>query len=236
MLTVVTWMWHSPGRDFDAKHVRRLAHCVRKNLTVPHEFICITSDPPVGPGVITFKTPRNALKLAEYKSPEGVNFPACYRRLWLFSEEAKMIGDRFLLLDLDVVVVGNIDHIAKMEGSFVGWVPGESTWHGKNRFGGGMYLLTAGAHTDVYTDFTGSKSIAAARSAGYRGSDQAWINHKLYGKHPSFSHEAGVVMSRELKPPHYHLPRNTRVVQFSGRIKPWHVNQHDVTWLKEAWS
>lgn len=236
MLTVVTWLWTGPSRDFNAKQVRRLAHCVRKHLTVPHRFVCITTDHTIGDSVETFKTPYAAVELSRHATPEGAGFPSCYRRLWLFSEEARMLGDRFLMLDLDVVVVGNIDHIAKMEGSFVGWVPSESTWHGKNRFGGGMYLLTAGAHPDVYTDFDGPKSIAAARAAGYRGSDQAWINYKLYGKHPSFSHEAGVVMSRELKPPRYELPPDTCVVQFSGRIKPWHVNVSGVQWLKDAWS
>jgi lipopolysaccharide biosynthesis glycosyltransferase len=231
VLTVVTWLWRGASRNFKPKHADTLQRMVARNLTIPHRFVCITDED--GFQCETLKTPAGAAKWAKVPTPEGHGFPACYRRLWLFSEEAKNLGDRFLLLDLDCVVVGSLDAICSRPEPFVGWVPGESVWGGKHRYGGGMYLLTAGSHPEVYDDFKGQASIAEARKY-FRGSDQAWLNFKLWGKTASMSHESGIHMFREFKATPEKVPAGAVIVQFSGPTKPWDVPK--LGWVQEHWN
>jgi len=232
MLTVVTWLWTGASRDFKPRHVNTLQSMVARNLDIPHRFVCI-SDDGAGfvDGVDCVRTPAAASLLACVATPEGRGFPSCYRRLWLFSEEAREIGERFLLLDLDVVIVGKLDDIASRPEPFVGWVPGESAWGGKHRYGGGMYLLTAGAHPEVYDDFAGQRSIDAARAAGYRGSDQAWLNYKLWGRTARMSHESGIHMFREMRKRPTVIPAGAKIIQFSGKAKPW--NKRRLQWVEK---
>ncbi|WJJ93437.1 hypothetical protein [Neopusillimonas aromaticivorans] len=85
--------------------------------------------------------PAAAQKLAAFRTPEGARFPSCYRRLWMFSDEAKCLGKRVLMTDLDVLITRNIDHLFAPRDKFVGWQP-KASWGGTNRIGGGLYLLT----------------------------------------------------------------------------------------------
>lgn len=240
MLTVVSWLWQGPARTFALHHALVLRRMLTRHLTIPHEFVLIVDKTtnitlPVPPDVTIIRTPPAAAALSRLGSPEGSSFPSCYRRLWLFSDEARKLGSRFLALDLDIVLTANIDHIASLPGSFVGWVPNEGVWHGKDRYGGGMFLLEAGAHPEVFDKFVGRHSIQVARAAGYRGSDQAWLNYCLYGKTDRIPDDAGILMWRDiLKTPNPNrLPPRVCMVQFSGRNKPW--NHTHINWVKEHW-
>jgi hypothetical protein len=236
VLTVVTWLWSAAARDFKARHVDVLARMFRRKCTVPHRVVCITDRPAheFDRSIVeVVPTPPAARALERIRTPEGRGFPSCYRRLWLFSPEARELGDRFLQIDLDVVLTGNVDHIAGRDESFVGWVPNEGVWHGRDRYGGGLYLLRAGPHPEVWADFDGQRAIDRARRAGYRGSDQAWLNFKLYGRTSRLPDDAGILMFRDLKPAPHVLPEGVRMVQFSGHKKPWgHLH---LPWVAAYW-
>lgn len=133
-----------------------------------------------------------------------------------------------MLVDIDMVITGNIDHLLDHKTDFVGWRPRQSWGHGP-RLGGGMYLMKTGSHTEVYEDFKGHESIAEAREAGFRGSDQAWISHKIYGQVDLWPHSAGIYSVRDLK---LRLPADARLVQFNGRVKPW---QSPLPWVRKHW-
>lgn len=235
-LAVVCWLWSGAARSFAPRHVDVLARMFRRHCAVPHRVVCITDRPASEFDrsiVDVVPTPSAARALERIKTPEGRGFPSCYRRLWLFSDEAREIGERFLQIDLDVVLTGNVDHIAARDASFVGWIPNEGVWHGRDRYGGGLFLLRAGAHPEVWGDFHGAPSIAEARRAGYRGSDQAWINHKLYGRTERLPDDAGIIMFRDLKKMPHVLPEGVRMVQFSGHKKPWGHLQ--LPWVAAHW-
>lgn len=235
-LTVVTWLWDGPARNFEPRHVNVLARMFRRHCTLGHRVVCITdrrASEFEKSLVDVVPTPPAARALGRMPTPEGRGFPSCYRRLWLFSAEAREIGDRFMQIDLDIVLTGNIDHIAGRVEPFVGWVPNDSVWHGRDRYGGGLYLLRAGAHPEVWNDFDGQPAIDNARRAGYRGSDQAWLNFKLYGKTERLPDDAGIIMFRDIKKTPNTLPEGVRMVQFSGPTKPWgHLH---LQWVAANW-
>lgn len=236
MLTVVTWLWSAAARDFNPEHVDVLARMFRRQCKVEHRLVCITDYPAsrFDQSIVdVVPTPRSARAVERIKSPEGRGFPSCYRRLWLFSKEARELGDRFLQIDLDVVLTGNVDHIVERDEPFVGWVPNDNAWKGRDRYGGGLFLLRAGAHPEVWEDFHGQPSIDAARRAGYRGSDQAWLNFKLYGRTARLPDDGTIIMFRDIKKRPHLLPEGVSMVQFSGPTKPWRF-QH-LPWVAAYW-
>lgn len=225
MISVVCWIWRGE-RVYLPAHVNTLRRMLERHLHVPHRLVCITDDAgDFDPEIVVMPTPAEAMRLAHMKSPEGERFPSCYRRLWMFSDEARCLGDRVLLTDVDAVITGDITHLVERTEPFVGWKP-RMAWGNADRVAGGMYLLTPGARQHVWEDF-GSDGVAAARKAGYRGSDQAWLSFKL-GKGASVWKDSdGIYALSDLSRRHAVLPTDARIVQFAGTPKPWEVTQKD---------
>lgn len=231
--TVCTWIWNSGFREYLPEHVRVLAAMVKRHLARPHRFVCITDEQgDFGPDVEVMATPPEARALGELKTPEGARFPSCYRRLWMFSEAAKVLGERVLLLDVDLVVTRDLSPIFDRTEPFVGWRPFRD-WGAQLRFGGGIYLLTPGARTKVWDDFNGADSIAKARAAGFRGSDQAWISYKLGATEPYFDRQSGIYSIRDFRLSPHLLPDDARLVQMNGPAKPWSREARRLPWVEQ---
>jgi hypothetical protein len=232
MRSVVCWLWNDGGRDYLPQHVNVLHRMFRRHLPGEFRFICITDMPGVyDEGVEVMPTPKRAQWLCSLKTPEGARFPSCYRRLWMFSNEARCLGDRVLLVDIDVLVMRDASPLFARDEPFVGWRPLASWGNNSNRIGGGIYLMTPGASARVWRDFKGLPSITQARQAGYRGSDQAWLSYKLIGC-PVYGPEAGIWSIRDLSDGMKHPPSDAVLIQHNGVTKPW--TSH-VAWVKKAW-
>jgi hypothetical protein len=238
MKTICTWLWNdgsTRSKSFAPAHVNALRKMIARNLPEPHRFVCIAdSSEGFDPEVEVMPTPEAAKRLGELKSPEGGRFPSCYRRLWMFSDEARVLGERVLLIDIDLVVVADITPIFEPTDEFVGWRPFRD-WGNQCRFGGGIYLLTPGTRTNVWNDFTGPKSIAEARAAGFRGSDQAWISYKLSQSNPYWDRESGIFSIRDFRTEQHNLPADARLVQMNGPIKPWMAEAQRIPWIRQHW-
>ena len=230
-LAVVCWLWRDGARSFRPAHAAIVASMFRRHLPVPHRFVCITDDAKEIEGVDVMPTPPAARALADLRTPEGARFPSCYRRLWMFSDEAREIAERVLLVDIDVLLLRDVSPLVAPTGDFVGWRPTASWGHNSERIGGGLYLLRTGARTDVWTRFRGAESIAEARGAGYRGSDQAWLSYVLHGC-TLYGPEAGIYSIRDLGNGRRLPPKEARLVQHNGTVKPW---TSSVPWVKRAW-
>jgi len=210
-------MWRGE-RVYLPEHVNALRRMLARHLHVPHRLVCITDETgDFDPGVVVMPTPAAAMRLAHMKTPEGSRMPSCYRRLWVFSDEARCLGERILLTDVDAVITGDITHLVERTEPFVGWRPGQ-VWGNHERVAGGMYLLSTGAHPEVWDDF-GEAGIGAARRAGYRGSDQAWLSYKLGRRAALWSDEDGIYALSDIRDGM--LPEDARIVQFAGNVKPW---------------
>jgi len=205
---------------------------------VTHRFVCISDDiPSYEDGVHYIATPQAALSLGNLRSPEGARFPSCYRRLWTFSHEAStLLNDRALVLDIDAIPVRDLTPIVQRTEDFVGWRPYRD-WGKQKRIGGGIYLMTPGAHPDVWSEFVSNpqRAIQAARISGFRGSDQAWLSYKLAHKVPVYGRDAGIYSIRDFGTDHQ-LPADARLVQMNGPagMKPWSY-RGPATWVAEHW-
>lgn len=245
MISIVCWQWegHDPRRKFDLSEVNRLQRGFKRFLALPHRFICICDDPTgLSQDVEWLRTPVAAKQWSELKSVEGVRFPACFRRLWVFSQEAKILGERVFTTDIDAVPVAQLDPLMEYEEDFVGWWPARD-WGNRTkgvrytRFGGGNFLLRTGTRAHVWDEFQGGKSAQIARKYGYRGSDQAWISYMLAGKEKYWPKDCGIYSVRDLGPG-LALPKDARLVHFNGARKPWEYvgRGHGAgSWVGQYW-
>jgi hypothetical protein len=231
-LSVVTWLWQEGFRDYGPQHVNSLARMIRARLRLPHRFVCVADDPSgFDAGVEYFPTPATALAVGRLRNPEGPRFPSCYRRLWMFSETARALGELLLLLDIDLLATNELAPLIDQPHDFVGWRP-RMKWGNQARIGGGIYLLKAGTRTHVWNRFKGAESILEARRAGYRGSDQAWLSYCLAATEASWNDRAGIYSIRDLRNGRDPLPADARLVQFNGPQKPWNS---PLPWVKDHW-
>lgn len=243
MISVLCYLWRG-SRDFLPAYVNVLARMVAQHLPEPHRFICVT-DGQAGfsSDVEVIDMPPEAQALAGIGSPEGQKFPSSYPRLWTFSKSAAALGERVLLLDIDCLIVSDMRRLLQMPGDFVGWrvrpPPG-----GPPRFGGGTWMLRTGTRTHVWERFVEDpkSAIQEARTAGYRGSDQAWISHCLKAE-PAWPEPSGIYCAQDYRsrpqpkvsgrrrarsqPPIRPLkvPEGAIILHMNGHehVKPWRV-------------
>lgn len=234
MLRVVTWLWkpHPAYRSqFAPEHTNILRRMVARNYPHPHEMVCITDqtegfDPEI----------RLIPLWQDYRglgSPYGPGAPSCYPRLRAFSPEmADVIGPRFVSMDLDVIITGDLTSIWNREEDFL-------IWGGKNRrtpWNGSMWMMTAGAREKVWTEFQRDPERAKRKAlgAGFYGSDQAWMNYILGPNENHWDEDDGVYSYRmHVKNNNGLLPPDARIVFTEGHYMPSDPNLQKLPWVQE---
>ncbi len=224
MITVITWLWGTTGwrkdlskKDnnlYTAEHVNALQRMVKANLLIPHEFKCFT-DMPEGINCETFP-----LEFVPTTNTHPTR-PNCYRRLAAFREEMRpLVGDRFVSLDLDCVILGDITSIIDRPKDQFIILEGSAA-----PYNGSMWMMDTGCRKQVYTHFhpIESPNVAAAQVMAngrrYHGSDQAWISYKIPGE-KTWGKKDGIyqyVYDIKNKP----MPENAKIVFYAGEEKPW---------------
>jgi hypothetical protein len=167
MISVVTWKW---GDLFSVDYVNKLRNMVARNLHVPHRFICVTDDTN-GMDTRIESAPLWPVDLVDAH---------CSIRMKQFDRAvASVLGERFLTIDLDVVIVGDITPIVTRTEPLVCYLAQYC-----NLYGGGLHLQTAGVLQglwDAYSkDPMGLHKAAKAWPGGsHDGSDQDMLNYYL---------------------------------------------------------
>jgi hypothetical protein len=85
----------------------------------------------------------------------------------------EIFGKRFVCMDLDCVITGNLDPLFDVPDDF-------KIFHGTGGgrpYNGSMILMTAGARSQVYEQFNQEAAVEAGNK--FLGSDQAWISQVL---------------------------------------------------------
>jgi hypothetical protein len=229
MLSVVTWRW-KPRRgyrsSFGPETVNVLRSMVRRWYPKPHRFICVTDDPAgIEPGIEIVPLWSQFADLANPNAPSG---PSCYRRLRMFSAEAgEMFGPRFVSLDLDCVITGDLTPLWDRPEAFVAWGDTNPRTH----YNGSMILMTAGARRQVWDEFDPRTSPGQAKRAGHFGSDQAWISHRLGPGEATWTTLDGVYSYRNHLKGSRILPPRARVVFFHGGVDPWSAEAAALPWV-----
>jgi hypothetical protein len=233
-LNVVCWKW-APRSGYRSSYgpetVNVLHAMVRRHYPALGRFLCVTDDPSGIDAGIEIVTPWN--DFADLPSPHGGKNPSCYRRLRAFHPEAGAVfGERFVSLDLDVVVTGDLAPLWDRPEDFVCY--GDT--NPKTHYNGSMFLLRAGSRPQVWTDFDPRRSPDLAYEAGFFGSDQAWLSYCLGRDEARWARHDGVVSFRnEIRQSgSKELPAGTRVVVFHGELDPWHpFAQARYAWVRE---
>ncbi len=236
MLRVVTFKWApAPGYHtwFEAEHVNVMARMVARFYPAPHEFVCVTDDPEGLSSDIRY-VPLWP-DFADLPNPNGPSFPSCYRRLKLFSQEAaQLIGDRFVLVDLDCVITGDLRPLWDRPEDFVIL----RSAHPQLFYSGAMLLMRAGARSRVWSEFDPVESPAKARAQRHFGSDQAWISACLGPGEACWSPDDGVYsFYKHILPNEGALPADARLVNFHGAVNPWDPRViAKCPWVSEYWT
>lgn len=240
MHNIVTFVWNGE-RDYTLEHAALLKKGLDKYMSEPFTLtvICDDYEAMETNGFIVMPLPESAKRLANVRTPENPRFPSSYRRLWLFSEEAKILGPRVMLVDVDVLVTGDWAPLFEEDCDFIGWQP-FMLWGVEKRLAGGQWILKTGTHTEVWDDFIANpdKQKKEANARGFRGSDQAWISYKIRDKASIWPDSMGVYSVRDFtrdRPSEkvHSIPADACVVHFNGKNKPWHevtLNQHP--WIR----
>jgi hypothetical protein len=235
MLRVVTWLWHTPGfrSTYTAAHVNGLYAMVRRHYPDPFEPVCVTDRPEGLDSAIRVVPLWDDYR--ELVSPHGPQYPACYLRLKAFDPAMRdVIGARFVSIDLDTIITGDLRPLWQRPEEFVIWtldVP-IGTKH-RTTFQGSMWLHTAGTRPRVWSTF----SAARARDAfacGHHGNDQGWMQYVLGPGEATWSQADGVYSYRFhlLRAYAGQLPANARVVMFHGKPDPWEPAAQRHGWVR----
>lgn len=219
MLKVVCFLWkHKEGFklpssvQYTYKHVNVLQEMVKQNLKIPHEFICIT-DMPEGIKCRTIPLWDKCRSLG-----------GCYNRLYVFSKDMKdLIGERFVCMDIDCLVVGDLTPLFARKDPFVinSYNPLPQEKNPIDQFyNGGMFMMDAGARDSLWSSFDPKVTPLYLEKQKQKrnciGTDQAWIRMHLGKGEARWSKEDGISEARYFTS----LPRNQRIVFFAGNRDP----------------
>ncbi len=175
--TILTWFWRQPGARFEytASHVNAWAASIKANTTIPVRIACVTDlKDGIDDWIEIIAPPKDLDHLFSENWSAKKGLPQCYRRLTMWRKDAaKIFGERFMWMDLDVVITGNIDHLIKREEDVL-LLQGTSS---QRPYNGGFGIITAGSRPHVYERITPQRIKSA--SERYLGSDQAWLAYVL---------------------------------------------------------
>lgn len=233
MIKIVTV--YKSGGDYDPLYVKRLANGIRRNLSLPHKFICLTDKPD-----LLSKIMGNG----DHASQLNYNWPGWWAKMELFNHPGPL-----LYIDLDTVIVGSLDELANwivqtpgplvmLQGFYqkgqctgiMGW-KGDFSWiyrHFRDHFGDNA----------TYEDAKLGPSMLMRRIR-YRG-DQEWLRKFFYDKFDSVS----IVMAQDIMKgiisykvnvqKNGDLPPDSRIVCFHGKPRPHEVEPMP-EWMKKHW-
>lgn len=230
--SVICWRWKpQPGyrSTFGPETVNTLAAMVRRHYPHPHRFICVTDDSHGLDARVEVVPAWN--DFANVPSPHGGKNPSCYRRLRMFHPDAaQWFGERFVSLDLDVVITGDLTPLWHRSEDIVLW--GDTNKRRGSHYNGSMILLTAGSRPKVWTQFDPVVSPQQSVAAHAWGSDQGWISYCLGGGEAKWSKADGVYSFRNDLKQEMPLPRGARIVMFHGVHDPWGSVAQQKPWVR----
>ncbi len=233
-ISIVTFKWRKPSAgyklkspvDYSAEHVNVLYRAVKRNTTLPFKFICVTDD------FTGIDKEIHTIELWDkYK-----NLGGCYNRLYIFSDEIRnILGNRFICIDLDCVIVNNIDSILSRQEDFI--INKFLSKGGHNQlYNGGLIMMNAGARQKVWQDFNPVTSLPLLdklrNEQHFVGSDQAWIQASLGNNELMFDDNDGVYDFSFL--PERRLPENAKMIFFPGKVDP-SQEKNNIDWIARNW-
>lgn len=177
-ITFASFLWKDPARrrsyTFNTQHPIILRNMLKRNCNLDFEFVIVT----------------NSHDAAETLSKEGIrcvpldmskHVPGtCAVKLMARRPDiGGILGRRIALLDLDIVITGNVDDIFGREEDCVFYRNPNWTPEGRRAFyQGSIQLFDAGARSFLYTEFDPAVTPGLVNRR-FGGMEQAWISERL---------------------------------------------------------
>ena len=153
------------GNKYSPEYVNKLYSMVKRNLTIPFEFVCFTENAEnIDAEIIVKELPLSPKVTGWWYKP------------YFFSPNLGLNGT-ILFLDLDIIIFRNIDKLfTHKPGQFL--IIRDFNRHvikNYQKFNSSVFRLTSGQHSDVYTKFIKDPAIVTRRFHG----DQDWIRETI---------------------------------------------------------
>jgi len=153
------------GNKYSAEYVNKLYNSVKRNLTVPFEFVCFTEDS------------RNidpAIRIESIPLVSGVT--GWWYKPMFFNPDIGLTGT-ILFFDLDVVVFRNIDNLFSYEPNKFCIIRdfNRKFVRNYNKFNSSIFRLDTNMHSHIYTKFIANPMDPIRR---YHG-DQDWLRANI---------------------------------------------------------
>lgn len=197
---ILIWKWKQPNARFNytSDQVNKFVEKLRENITLPVTYCCVTDDPEgLDESIKYIPLPEFGSDIRTETWDIGKGLPQCYRRLIMWAPYAEeLFGKRYMMIDLDTIIVGNIDHLLTRQEDVLIF---RGTNLVKRPYNGSLVIMDANARPEVFTKFSQEGAVESGKR--FVGSDQAWISHclseivdgKLKGTEVTIGEKEGVI-------------------------------------------
>lgn len=209
-VNVICMKW---GTKYSAVDVNILHSMVKRHLTIPYRFVCLTDDiTGINSEIECFDLPEISVPVEKDVSP--------WRKLGMFSKNIGDLRGKALFLDLDIIIIENIDCFFTFSDKFT--IIENWTQKGKNIGNSSVYCFTIGAHSDVLEYYNDNISEVTNKYSN----EQIYLSLKINDIEfwpaswcKSFKrHCIPPYIIRYFKAPS--LPEKAKIIVFHGNPKP----------------
>lgn len=149
------------GTKYSELHVNRLYNMVKRHLTIPFTFYCLTED---------YKNIDSNIKIIPLFSDPRIT--GWWWKTYIFYPEHFNNNDLNLYFDLDMVIVNNIDKLVKyLPGHFIGLEDLGRVFNRPQKLGSAVLRWQGSMYKDIWEKFIKNPDI----SKKFPGGDQDWI-------------------------------------------------------------
>lgn len=210
IVNVVCMKW---GSKYTAEDVNILYSMVKRNISIPYRFVCLTDDTSgLLPEIET-------LDLPYIKVPEKNDIDP-WRKLGMFSKQIGDLEGKCLFLDLDIIIVDNIDCFFSYSDKFS--IIENWTQQGRNIGNSSVYCFEIGKHTDVLEYYLNNMDEVLNNY----DNEQIYLSKKI-GDIEFWPDDWCKSFKVHCMQPHFiryfippKLPKGAKIVVFHGRPKP----------------
>jgi hypothetical protein len=195
------------GIPFTAEHVNNLYNMLKRNLQVSFELICTTDDS---------KGINDRIHCIDLLNKGEEWSKGCYRKIRAYDPALlKIMGNRFLMIDLDVVILEDITDLFLRTEDIV-------LWKLQGRYNTSICLITIGTRAYVWENFNINNAPEL---------EQHYIDRAIPGE-AVWTEEDGIYKFVD----GVELPENARIIFFNGRHDPSKLElQEQYPWIREHW-
>jgi hypothetical protein len=234
------------GIKYGPDYVNKLHSMVRRNMSRPYRFVCLTDDVTgIDPQIETHPLPT--IDIPEFDAATGWTRLHGWLKVTLFAAPLYDLAGPTLFLDLDIVITGSLDEFFERPGEFILI----KEWDTRDETGNtSVFRFTAGAHGDLIDHL--AQSLDSAQR-DFRN-EQEFVTSYFFHKGKMSYWPAGWCVSFKRHCMHRgimgsfkpaRIPDGAKVVVFHGKPNPpdaiighsgkWYRRVLPVAWVEEYW-